>query len=155
MRRLAPSLLLILASMLALPVLSHAAATRAEFVAQAEPICGLANDDIQGLNERFHRLHEKGRYGAAGRALKRTGTRLSSSIKQVRAITPPPGDEQTLASWLDLIQKVADNNLRLGRAEARRRFGQVVKIENRNEELQRRAHALVADWGFHACAGGS
>ena len=153
MRRLAPSLLLAVVSLMALPALSHAAATRAEYVAQAEPICGLANDDIQRLNERFHRLHEKSHYGPAGRALKRTGTRLSKSIEQVRAITPPPGDEQTIASWLDLVQGIADNNVRLGRAESHRRFSRVSKIETRNEAIAKQAHALVADWGFHACAG--
>jgi hypothetical protein len=152
MRRLAPSLLVVVA-LLAMPALSHAATTRAEFVAQAEPICGLANDDIAHLNERFHRLHEKGRYRAAGRALQRTGTRLSSSIEQVRAITAPPGDEQTIAGWLATIQMVAGENLRLGQAESRRHFSQIPKIKSRIRVFQRQAHALVADWGFHACTG--
>jgi hypothetical protein len=152
MRRLVPSLALVLC-LLVLPAVAHAAATRAEFVAQAEPICGLANDDIDHLNRRFHRLHEKGRYGAAGRTLRKTGSRLSESIEQVRAITPPPGDEQTIASWLDLVQKIADNNVRLGRAESHRHFNQVSKIEKRSRKIGGRAHALVADWGFHACTG--
>jgi hypothetical protein len=153
MRRLSPSLLLAVVSLMVLPVLSHAATTRAEYVAQAEPICGLANEDIQRLDERFRRLHEKGRYGPAGRALKRTGTRLSKSIEQVRAITAPPGDEQTIGSWLDLVQQIADDNLRLGRAESHRRFSRVSKIEARNEAIAQQAHALVADWAFHACTG--
>jgi hypothetical protein len=152
MRRLLPPLV-VLAALAAMPASSQGATTRAEYVAQAEPICGLANDDIARLNRRFHALHEKGRYAAAGGALKRTGTRLSASIDQVRGITPPPGDEQTISSWLDLVQRIADNNLRLGRAEAHRSFGRVVKIKTRNEEIATQAHALVSGFGFHACAG--
>jgi hypothetical protein len=153
MRRLLPSLLLGLVAPVALPAPADAAATRAEYVAQSEPICGLANEDIQRLNERYHHLHEQGRYGLAGRALKRTGTRLSASINQVRAITPPPGDEQTVASWLDLVQRIANSNRRLGRAESHRHFSRIPKIQTRSRRIARQAHALVADWGFHACTG--
>jgi hypothetical protein len=75
------------------------------------------------------------------------------SIDQVRAITPPPGDEGTIARWLELVQKIANNNFRLGRAESHREFRRVSKIETRNEEIGRNARASVADWGFHACIG--
>jgi hypothetical protein len=80
------------------------------------------------------------------------GTRLSASIAQVRTITPPPGDEATVASWLGLIDGVAADNRKMGRAEAKQRFGKVVKLINRNGRLHDQAHALVADWGFQSCA---
>jgi hypothetical protein len=152
MRRLAPSHLAILVVLLALPASSHAAATRAEYVAQADPICAAANADIAKLNKKFFRLHKKGRYGAAGVALGKTGPRLSASIAQVRAITPPPGDEATVTSWLGFVDGVAADNRKMGRAEAKQRFGKVVKLIKRNGRLQDRAHALVADWGFQNCA---
>jgi hypothetical protein len=153
MRRLAPSLVLVLAAVAALPPVSHAAATRAEYVAQAEPICGLANDDIAQLNRRYRRLHKKGEYKAAGRMLTKTGTRLSASIDQVRAITPTPGDEQTVDSWLGLVDKVALANLRMGRAEAHENFDVKLRIQRQVRKIALRAHKKVADWGFHACTG--
>ena len=156
MRRLAPSLRLAgiaLAAGLVWVPSAGAAATRAEFVAQAEPICGLANDDIAHLNQHFHRQHRNGRYRAAGRTLKKTGTRLWASIDQVRAIPPPPGDEQTIASWLGLVQKVADANVRMGRAEAHENFNVELRIKRQGLKIAVRAHKKVADWGFHACAG--
>lgn len=153
MRRLAPSLLIAVIALAALPALSSAAATRAEFVAQAEPICGLANDDIAKLNQRFRRQHAKGRYRAAGLTLRKTGTRLSASIEQVRAITPPPGDEATVAAWLGLMQGVANANLRMGRAEAHENFDVERRIKRQGLKLAVRAHKRVADWGFHACTG--
>jgi hypothetical protein len=153
MRRLAPSLLVTVLALAASPAVSQAAATRAEFVAQAEPICGLANDDIANLNRRFHRQHAKGRYRAAGRTLKKTGTRLSASVDQVRAITPPPGDEQTVAAWLGLVEKVALANERMGRAEAHENFDVEARIRRQGSKIAQRAHKQVADWGFHACTG--
>jgi hypothetical protein len=142
----------ILAAAVVMPGPAHAATTRAEYVAQADPICAAANADIAGLNKRFLRLHKKGRYGAAGAALRKTGTRLSVSLAQVRAIAAPPGDEATVTSWLGLIDDVAAVNRRMGRAEAKQRFGKVVKLINRNAQLHDQAHTLVADWGFQSCA---
>jgi hypothetical protein len=154
MRRLAPSLLVVviaLAAALVWAPSAGAATTRTEFVAQAEPICGLANDDIARLNQRFHRQHAKGRYRAAGQTLKKTGTRLSASIDQVRAITPPPGDEGTIADWLGLIEKVALANERMGRAEANENFRVELRIKRQGLKIAVRAHKKVGDWGFHAC----
>jgi hypothetical protein len=134
------------------PATSQAAATRAEYVAQADPICAAANGDIARLNRRFHRLHKKGRYRAAGAMLGKTGPRLSASVDQVRAIPPPPGDEQTVASWLAFIDGVAADNRKMGRAESHERFGTVAKLQRRNDRLHTHAHALVADFGFQDCA---
>ena len=152
MRRLLPSLVLVLVA-LAAPATAHGAASRAEYVVQAEPYCASANHDIAQLNQRFRRLHKAGRYDAAGQVLRKTGTRLSTSIEQVRRISPPPGDEQTISSWLDLVQQIADNNLRLGTAEARERFGVVARIEGQNGRIAKHAHQLIQNWGFYACAG--
>jgi hypothetical protein len=143
----------LLAAALLAPGAAVAAATRAEYVVQAEPICAAANKDIGSLNRRFGRLHRQGSYVAAGHVLRKTGTRLSAAIDQVRSIPPPPGDEQTISSWLGLVQKIADDNVRLGRAEAAERFGLKAKIERRNRRIATQAHVLVQDWGFYACTG--
>src|SRR3954447_15593057 len=93
-----------------LPASSQAASSRAEYVAQADPICAAANSSIAKLNKKFIRFHKRGRYRAAGTALGKTGTLLSASLAQVRAIAPPPGDEATVASWLALIDAVVADN---------------------------------------------
>jgi hypothetical protein len=155
MRRLRPSRLVLLSicCVLVIPAVAHAAATRAEYVAQADPVCASADRDIHRLNKHFSRLDRDGRYGAAGRTLKRTGTRLSASIAQVRSITPPPGDVQTISSWLEEVARIAGNNRRMGTAEAQQRFRRVFALQVKNFLVARRAHELVADWGFHACIG--
>ena len=76
---------ILLALVIAAP--AHGAATRAEYVAQAEPHCAAANSDIDRLNARYARLFAAERYFAAGGILEKTGRRLSRSVAQVRAIT--------------------------------------------------------------------
>ena len=153
MRRLLPSHLALLFLLAVLPTAAHAAATRAEYVAQAEPICGMSNDKIERLNTRFRALRDKGEFGRAGKVLRRTGTTLSAAIVQVRAIPPPPGDGQTISSWLDSVQRIANNHLKMGAAEAHEKFKRVKRLQTANARIASEAHALVADWNFHACVG--
>jgi hypothetical protein len=130
-----------------------AAATRAEYVSQADPYCAAANKDIKALNQRFHRLFRRGKDKAAGRVLSKTGTRLSRSVDEVRAIAPPPGDEALVGEWLRLVDQIAANNHVMGRAHARHQFRKQDGLYAQNNRIANRAHALVADWGFHACVG--
>ena len=153
MRRIALSVaVLAVVAPLVVPGSAGAAATRAEYVAQADPFCEDANGDIARLNKKFRRLKGAAKFKAAGNVLRKTGTRLSNSIQQVRAITPPPGDEQLIARWLALIEKIAANNVKMGAAMAKARFGKVKQFQRSNSGLQRKAHGLVAAFGFSSCA---
>jgi hypothetical protein len=129
------------------------AATRAEFAAQADPYCASANRDIDRLNKRFRALHRRDRHVAAGRVLEKTGPRLARSVRQVRGIVPPPGDEQLVDTWLDLVNRIARNNKRMGRAHARENFRLQDRLVAQNGAISVRARDLVFDWPFRACAG--
>jgi hypothetical protein len=153
MRRLLPSHLVIVALALACAGSAQAAATRTDYVNQAEPICSAANKVIHRLNKRFVQLHSQARYGAAGAALGKTGAVLARSVDQVRQIPPPPGDEMTISNWLSLVDEIAADNRTMGRAEAHGDFAAVVRLERRNNRIGRRAHRLVKDWGFYSCVG--
>jgi hypothetical protein len=150
MRRAAPTLALVAA--LALPGSAGAAATRAEYAAQADPYCAAANADVAQLNKRARVLFNRGKFKAAGGLLRKTGRRLSASIEEVRAIPPPPGDEQLIPRWLALIEKVAANNVKMGKAEATQRLGRVRQLERSNEGLRDKAHALVTGFPFAHCS---
>jgi hypothetical protein len=132
---------------------SASAQTRAQYVAAAEPHCASANRDIARLNGRFDELHVHGRYEAAGRVLKKTARRLARSVAQVRAIPPPPGDEGVIKAWLGLIQRIAKNNGKMGRAEEREHFRATDHIAGKNVVIGEKAHHLVADFGFSECVG--
>jgi hypothetical protein len=150
MRRLLPSLPLILV-VLATAGVAHAAATREDYVNQAEPICESANKEISRLDRRAIRLHAEHRFAAAGALLGEGGTRLGRAVGQIRKISPPPGDATTISSWLLLLADVATGKRGMGRAEARGDFALVLRIQHRNNRLHRRANRLVAGWGFYTC----
>ena len=138
--------------LVAAPTHSTAAATRAEYVAIADPECADATKDIGRLNRRFRQLHDRAKYEQAGRVLGKTGVRLTRSVKKVRAIPPPPGDEQLVSAWLDLIAQVGRNNKAMGRAQAREDFAEHDRLFRRNGKIRAKAHRLVAGCGFEPCA---
>jgi hypothetical protein len=140
------------ATLLVVAGYAYAAATRAEYVAQADPICAAADKDIAKLNRRSRHLFKKGRFAASGHEVVKTGSVLTDSVERVRAIPRPPGDEATVAAWLSLVDRVASNNRKIGRAIAHRRVHAVLALEKKGLRIRNKAHALVQDWGFHACA---
>jgi hypothetical protein len=131
------------------------AATRAEYVAQAEPFCASANADIAKLDRKFSRLDAHGKFAAAGKVEVRTGARLAESVGQVRAISPPPGDERQVSQWLGLVDQVARYNRQQGIAHGRQRFRLEERLLGKRIRVSRRAHKLVAGYGFSACVGKS
>ena len=151
-RCLTTSLALVVAGLLVLAPAAGAAATRAEYAAQADPFCAAANKDIGGLNKRADAKANKGKYGAAGKLLSKTGRRLSSSIEEVRAIVPPPGDEQLIADWLGLIERIAANNVKLGKAVGKQKFKKADKIGRSSDKIGAQAQNLVVGFPFQSCA---
>src|SRR5262249_28198600 len=132
---------------------AHASPTRAEYVVQVDPVCAAATRDIGRINRHFRHLHKRGRYRAAGATLRETGTRLAASVDHIRAIPPPSGDEATVTQWLSLVDRVAADNRRMGRAEAHRKFHAVRRLQAKNARVANRAHLLIQSWGFYACTG--
>ena len=151
MRRLLPSHLLILAAVLAVASSAYAAATREDYVNQAEPICDSANKVIVKLDKRAIQLHSQQRFAAAGALFGKGGARLGDAVAQIRKIAPPPGDETTVSSWLAVLSGIAADKRRMGRAEGAGDFGTVVRLQHRNNRLRRNANHMVAGWGFYAC----
>jgi hypothetical protein len=151
MRRLLPSHLLILGAALVVVSSAYAAATREDYVNQAEPVCESANKEIEKLDRRAIQLHSQNRFEAAGALFGKGGTRLGQAVAQIRKIAPPPGDETTVSSWLSVLKAIAANKRSMGRAEAAGDFATVVRLQHRNNRLHRRANRLVAGWGFYTC----
>jgi hypothetical protein len=129
------------------------AASRAEYVAAAEPICSSASADIRSLTRKFRTELKHGTDKQAGRVLTQTGDVFGRSVSQVRQITPPPGDEQTISNWLGMLDQVAANTRRMGKAQAHRKFGTRDALYLKDQEIGSNAIALVNEWGFKACTG--
>ena len=88
---------------------AHAASTRVEYAAQAEPICRAEAKDTSRLWKHFVQADRHFKFHAAGNALEGIGSRIAFSNTQLRLIPPPSGDEATIAGWLGLWDGVAQH----------------------------------------------
>jgi hypothetical protein len=153
---------------------ASAASTRAEYVAQVNPICASANSQARALWETFFKttdrlektakkLHGKKRIRVQ-RRLDELFYRLddqvlavySGALAQLKLIPPAPGDEALVAEWLATRQALQDlsaksNALfqRIDRLFTRgfheaRSFRAFRRLERKMERLEKRANALQA-----------
>jgi hypothetical protein len=91
---------------------ADAATTRADYAAQANPVCARAQQPVdQAIRTYLNALRKQGQGTGRIKVTKETagptvrfGRRISAVYSSVtaglRAIPPAPGDEQTVASWL-------------------------------------------------------
>jgi hypothetical protein len=146
---------------------AHAATTRAEYVAQVDPICqaGLAQESVaeQRLNKQIRRLKKhEGSRKARARSLRRQSRALRQFLNVVVAVeqgvnaqiaTVPPATEDTslVQVWLRVRSEELDLSRRMSRAFAKDRlfaglglfFDLLAKAD---EEFD-----LVQDFGFKYC----
>jgi|SRR5262245_31846601 len=133
---------------------ASAAATRAEYAAQADPICKSSDKHTGRLAKRFVRLAKQYPFKiqAAANALEGISTTLSSTNGSIRLIPPPPGDEAVVSQWLDIWDRIAAN-YRLGASAYRLdEFKRLNHLLAAAVRLNGRARSLMSDWPFQQCA---
>jgi hypothetical protein len=144
---------------------ADAASTRAEYIAQVDPICatyvGPENDASKGFIKNAKRLGRVGNSGntkAFVRQVKRTAGSLNRLAQidlalndQIAAVPPPAADAATIGAWLD-GRKQADGLLAsaasaLGHFKSRlflKRFKRTFAVNDA-------ANELVSGFGFQVC----
>jgi hypothetical protein len=145
------------------PAPASAASTRAEYVAQVDPIChGIEVKEIAAtriFKRRIRHLHvrpvdleSKPVRRAAVRFYRSVLRSFRSGFDQIAAVPPAPGDEAVVSAWLQGLRKFE------------RRFQRVIPLVARGEErkagraLSRafkvagQADLRVQDFGFQHCA---
>jgi hypothetical protein len=82
--------------------------TRAEYVAQVEPICksnAQANEKIlKGVRSEF----KAGKLKVAAGQFSRAATALRKTVTQLKAVAQPPADQAKLAKWLKDVEEEAN-----------------------------------------------
>lgn len=140
-----------------------AAATRAEYVAQADPICKRANEKANraftkaSLAKLFELAESKGdekffRFLAKldGRANKPLG----KMIKRLYTLQPAPGDEVPVLQWLDGLgdhKRLIDRSVR---ATFRGKLGRAFNFQLDAENALIGGARFVNGFGFDHCPGG-
>jgi RTX calcium-binding nonapeptide repeat (4 copies) len=129
-----------------------AAATRPEYIAQADPICQRtiqAEGKAIGGPGGVTRLIEKGEFKLAAKRLRKEIAVFAPGVEQIAALEPPPPDTQLIGTWVATLRAEVPIALRLARLIAHgHSHGKLFK---RDAALNARARALVADYGFQVC----
>jgi hypothetical protein len=144
---------------------ARAASSRAEFVAQVEPICQAAQKPtFKAYGRLFKSIpttadtqHPTKRViRKADRALGRFYTQISGiygrTSGRIASVPPAPGDESAVASWLAGRSQAVTLGLAAGRAARHLKVGQASRLADRAIAASDTAVRSVSDFGFHVCA---
>jgi hypothetical protein len=156
-------------ALLAIPAVAvtpaEAASTRAEYIAQADPICqtfvGPMNQAWAAYdkNSKSAERHlKKGSYGNWVRLIRRTARSLdrlaqtrTAMVNQVATVTSPVPDTQTIGAWLSYLRQEA--GFEASAASALRKL-QIGKTNHRNTQAdlaQEAANRALSGFGFQVC----
>ena len=131
---------------------ADAASTRAEYIAQADPICQstqAAERRALGPKGTVLRLLKHGRYKEAARRYRNNTAAFSAGVEQLAALEPLSADAQLIGTWVQILRKqipVAN------RATAAMAHGRPIdKFLRRLGSMNVQTHALVATFGFQYC----
>ena len=131
---------------------ADAASTRAEYIAQADPVCQsteAAERQALGPKGTVLRLMKKGRFKAAAHRERNTVVAFSAGVEQLAALTPPSADTQLIASWGQMLRAQYPVGKQIAAAMAHGR--DLSKLFVRLGSMNLKTHALVADFGFGYC----
>jgi hypothetical protein len=144
---------------------AYGAATRAEYVAQVDPICQAGKTKLKRESRKYgHRIRALRKQGIdtekptkrvlrlAVRFYDRVARIQRSANQQIAAVPPAPGDEQLVAEWLRLRSKRIKLTNRAIHAYARsRKAHQFRRLMGRANTAEVNAESLVADFHFQHC----
>lgn len=133
---------------------ADAASTRAEYAAQADPICKSGDKNINRHWKRFLRLAKQYPFKiqAAANALEGAGRSYSSAVRSLGLIPPPPGDEARISQWLDLHSRSAAKYPLAASAYRANDYKRLNRLLGNADRLERQASSLMSDFPFGYCA---
>lgn len=152
-RRMAmgPLALIVVAVGLGGAAIAFADTTRADYIAQAEPICRANTDANRHILKGAKSKAKHGHLSAAGRQFTRAASAFSSTLDQLAAIPQPAADTAVLSRWIGYLRLEGDYLGRvaqaLKKAQRNKAEGYAVRL-NRNANL---ANQVVTGYGFSAC----
>ena len=128
-----------------------AADTRAEYIAQVDPVCqATISDQAKAAGPKgFVGPLNHGHLRAAGRSMSRVFAAFSQGVEQVAAIVPPVADAQLIGTWVQDLRAQVPLGNRVAGILIHNRLPR--KLLARLGNLNIRTRAVVASFGFHSC----
>lgn len=147
---------------------ANATATRAEYVAQVEPICESAqkptfkayfafakgfrkaglNGDDPDVSKRIMRISDR----LLAVFYLRVSNIYARTTSRITAVPPAAGDEQTVAAWLAGRTRAALLGSQAGRAAKHRKVKRAAHLLDQGIAASQDGAKLVSDYGFKFCA---
>jgi hypothetical protein len=130
---------------------AEAVSTRADYIAQADPIClATAQADAHALSGGVTDIN-KGRFKVAARKMRRAGVFFSAGVDQLAALERPPADASLLGSWIDSLRAQVPIANRFARALSHKQVKRIRRTASQLLIAEDKALALVDDYGFALC----
>jgi hypothetical protein len=125
-----------LAATLVVGEVARADITRADYVAQVEPICKANTDANRRILKGARTRAKKGKTKAAAKQFSRASIAFGNAVAQLKAVPQPPEDTTILTSWLGHLDK---ETLYLGRIARDLRKKQLNRAQADGLQLKRNA----------------
>jgi hypothetical protein len=136
---------------------AEAASTRAEYVAQADAICVAPGPQYAQLMRQLNEVKKQRNLRPSKLAVKlgkivgRLGAIEGGILTQLGTLTAAPGDEATVAAWLQgewNAKGLVDRSARAGKHGNLYKF---LGLLNQSIAASERANQIVASFGFQFC----
>jgi hypothetical protein len=149
----------------AAPSTAGAASTRAEYIAQVDPICQSYVGPITNAFNAYHRAFKSmnrkaksGTFKAFLRSIRRTANTLSavaqlhlSMTAQISGVPPVAADAATINAWLTALGQEQSNEVAAVTALRQLRFGPFLKRLNQADAAVNAATTAISGFGFAVC----
>ena len=126
-----------------------AASTRAEYIAQADPICLSANTAMKQAAKGLQQDKKTGRFKVAARKIRAQTAIFGPAVEQIAALEAPASDAQLIGTWVQMLRSEVPVAHRLANDYAHGHI--LTKSYFRLGRLITESEALVASFGFQYC----
>src|SRR4051794_28282582 len=147
------------------PSTAGAASTRAEYIAQVDPICQSFVAPLSGAFNSYHKafksLNKHAKSGSLKsfiRSIKGTARKLDaiaalhlSMTAQISAVPPPAADEPTVRTWLTALGQEQANEVAAATALRHFKFGAFFKRLDQADAAVNAATNAITGFGFAVC----
>jgi hypothetical protein len=147
------------------PSTAGAASTRAEYIAQVDPICQTFVAPVTNGFKAYHRAFKamnkrakSGSFKAFLASIRRTANTLNtiaqvhlSMLQQIAGVAPPPADLATVNAWTTALGQEQANEVGATNALRQLRFGTFFKRLHQADAAVSAAGAAISGFGFTVC----
>jgi hypothetical protein len=165
MRKALFALVLVMGLIVGQGAQASAASTRAEYIAQVDPICqafvGPLGDAFSAYQKNFkaaNRAAKSGTFKQFLRTTKKTAVSLNviagtrtSMIDQIAPVPPVAGDAATISAWLGFLRQESGFESSAASALLRLKTGKFFHNLGQADNAQESGTSAVAGFGFHVC----